>query len=49
MTLFPSDRAEVIQDDSAVHIIVGAKSLNRPRQWPAYVLYQQFKFLGKMG
>lgn len=45
LSLFPSDRAEVADDDSAVHIIIGAMSLHRPRQWGACwlacVIYRQ--------
>jgi hypothetical protein len=45
LSLFPSDREEMIQDESAVHVIVGAMSLHRPRQWGACwlacVLYRQ--------
>jgi len=45
LSLFPSDRGEVLQDESAVHVIVAGMSLHRPRQWGACwlacVLYQQ--------
>lgn len=45
--LFPSDREEVPDDATAVHVIVAAMSLHRPRQWGACwlscVLYQQLQ------
>lgn len=43
--LFANDREHEVDDEAAVHIIVGAMSLHRPRQWGACwlacVLYQQ--------
>jgi hypothetical protein len=35
LSLFPSDRMEVLRDEDTVHVIVAAMSLHRPRQWGA--------------
>ena len=45
--LFPSDREEVLDEGAAVHVIIGAMSLHRPRQWGACwlacVIYEQLQ------
>ena len=33
--LFPSDRAQELNDEAAVHVLIGSMTLHRPRQWGA--------------